>query len=414
MSIAKVYGNCYSSRRCQIQCHYPQADSRLVGGCRDRRNDTTGQDTLITISSVCWTTFEQDLSTAFGDFDKRTIELILTRAEKYPPPSHLKDLKIVGLMETSGRERRHRYFSTGAYRELLSKEKFEAPDVLTGDDVALIGDFSQHEETAFYAEKEMLYIYQDSYKDKINIEKPRKRPLKNPILPDGRVKLGRPRKKPVDQAATAVTGTTGSDVSPSKLAAINTPPAKKRRTDPMPPPPTNKNEGPSYQLCSSYNDFDIIPQARKRGRPKGKQTSSTIVRNPRKRDRSEESNRDDEPKTSHRKRVKASVTDVSTRDITSAVEQVLESAGPVDYSQERVGPEEKSYQQDEHEMTNGTSREEDEASGAPISGLSGRSADATEPSSVVPIDPKLLEDPQVRFPMDMSFHLFKTNEAAVN
>jgi hypothetical protein len=186
--------------------------------------------------------------------------LILTRAEKYPPPSHLKDLKIVGLMETSGRERRHRYFATGAYRELLSKEKFEAPDVFTGDDVALIGDFSQHEETAFYAEKEMLYTYQDSYKDKINIEKPRKRPLKNPILPDGRVKLGRPRKKPVDQAATAentATGTTGSDVSPSKLAAINTSsPAKKRRIDAMPPPPADKNDGPSYQLCSSYNDFD--------------------------------------------------------------------------------------------------------------------------------------------------------------
>lgn len=120
--------------------------------------------------------------------------------------------------------------------------------MFTGDDVALIGDFSQHEETAFYAEKEMLYIYQDSYKDKINIEKPRKRPLKNPILPDGRVKLGRPRKKPVDQAATAENTATG---------AINTSsPAKKRRTDSMPPPPANKNEGLSYQLCSSYNDFD--------------------------------------------------------------------------------------------------------------------------------------------------------------
>lgn len=74
---------------------------------------------------------------------------------------------------------------------------------------------------------------------------------------------------------------------------------------------------------------------------------------------------------------------------------MLESTGPFEYeySQERVGPEEKSYQQDEHEMTNGTSREDE----APISGLSGRTADATEPSSVVPIDPKLLEGHQVRF-----------------
>jgi hypothetical protein len=88
-------------------------------------------------------------------------------------------------------------------------------------------------------------------------------------------------------------------------------------------------------------------------------------------------------------------------------QEVLESTGPVE---ERVGPEEK---QDDHEMTNGTSREE-EASGAPISGLSGRTADDAGPSSVVPIDPKLLEDHQVRFPMNMSFYLFKTNEAAVN
>ena len=73
---------------------------------------------------------------------------------------------------------------------------------------------------------------------------------------------------------------------------------------------------------------------------------------------------------------------------------MLESTGPVECSQERVGPEKK---QDEYEMTNGTSREE-EVSGAPISGLSGRAADDAGPSSIVPIDPKLLEDHQVRFP----------------
>ncbi len=161
-------------------------------------------------------------------------------------------------METSGRERRRRYFSTSAYRELLSKEKFEAPDMLTSDDATLAGFFSQLEETSFYAEKKVLHIYQDSYKDKINIEKRRKRPLKNPILPDGRVKLGRPRKKPADQVASSestATGPIGSDVSLSKPAVTATsPPAKKRRVDEVSLPPADKNEGPSYQFFSLYGD----------------------------------------------------------------------------------------------------------------------------------------------------------------
>lgn len=180
----------------------------------------------------------------------------MTRAEKYPPPSHLKDLKIISLMETSGRERRRRYFTTGAYLELLSKEKFEAPDMVTSDDATLAGFFSQLEETAFYADKTMLHIYQDSYKDKINVEKPRKRPLKNPIMPDGRVKLGRPRKKPADQVASsesAATGLIGSDVSPAVTAT--SPPAKKRRTDEASLPQVDKNKGPSYNFFKFVRRF---------------------------------------------------------------------------------------------------------------------------------------------------------------
>lgn len=151
-------------------------------------------------------------------------------------------------METSGRERRHRYYSTGAYRELLSKENFEAPDVLSSDDVALTGDFAQQEENAFYGEKGTLRVYQDSYTDKINNEKPRKRPLKNPILPDGRVKLGRPRK---NQAATLANAAVESSSKSTPIATSS--PAKKRRTDAM---PADKIEGPSYQSRDSYSDFD--------------------------------------------------------------------------------------------------------------------------------------------------------------
>ncbi|EEB92638.1 hypothetical protein MPER_08822, partial [Moniliophthora perniciosa FA553] len=55
-------------------------------------------------------------------YDKRTVELLLTRAKKLPPPSHLSDLSIASLMETVGRERRRRYFIISGYRKLVEKD----------------------------------------------------------------------------------------------------------------------------------------------------------------------------------------------------------------------------------------------------------------------------------------------------
>ncbi|KAG6891388.1 hypothetical protein C0992_007611 [Termitomyces sp. T32_za158] len=155
-----------------------------------------------------------ELSAALCQFDKRTIELLLTRAERFPPPSHLSDLGISGLMETSGRERRHR--------------------------------------------QDALYRYQDSFKES---EKPsgKKRALKNPILADGSVKQGRPRKYPV-----------GED--PKSIQKQ----AKKRKLEAALDENEDKPESSKKRRLTAIEEADSmreIPRTlKKRGRPpKGKQ-----------------------------------------------------------------------------------------------------------------------------------------------
>ncbi|KAK2461682.1 hypothetical protein APHAL10511_006145 [Amanita phalloides] len=328
----------------------------------------------------------QDISMALGDFDKRTLELILTRAERYPPPSHLKDLGVVSLMETSGRERRHRYFTTRAYQELLSKEKFEAPGVLSNADFTHTKEFSPLEEVSFYAEKQMLQSYQDGYQDKINVAKPRKRPLKNPILPDGRVKLGRPRKKPAEQTVNSESKTIvpGTSTTPPMIESL---PVKKRR------------------IATTSLLPDEAPQvSQKRGRQKVKRTSSVNIQKSKKRIRPEESV-GNEAETAPRKRIKVSGS--------GSVDQGP-GEGRSDGTREWIGPE-KLLQHDKHaeavtqasfekqgviSIVSGCNVEDqDSAAVAPCSAISGHitqgatpDAEVLRPSVSVPIDPELLAD----------------------
>ncbi|KAG6891070.1 hypothetical protein C0995_014159 [Termitomyces sp. Mi166 len=140
-----------------------------------------------------------ELSAALCQFDKRTIELLLTRAEKFPPPSHLSDLGIAGLMETSGRERRHRYFTVASYRQLLAKEKLDNSNAGYSEvDFSDVGEFLPVDSNLFYDDQDALRQYQDSFKDTEKLPGKRRTP-KNPILADGSVKQGRPRKYPVGE-----------------------------------------------------------------------------------------------------------------------------------------------------------------------------------------------------------------------
>ncbi|KAG6885704.1 hypothetical protein C0993_010876 [Termitomyces sp. T159_Od127] len=140
-----------------------------------------------------------ELSAALCQFDKRTIELLLTRAEKFPPPSHLSDLGISGLMETSGRERRHRYFTVASYRKLLAKEQLDNSSAGCSEvDLFNVGKFLPVDSNLFYKDKDALYRYQDSFKGSEKLSGKKHTP-KNPILADGTVKQGRPRKYPVGE-----------------------------------------------------------------------------------------------------------------------------------------------------------------------------------------------------------------------
>ncbi|KDR85305.1 hypothetical protein GALMADRAFT_52101 [Galerina marginata CBS 339.88] len=180
-----------------------------------------------------------ELSVSLCQFDKRTIELLLARADKYHPPSHLSDLRIASLMETSGRERRHRYFTVANYCSLVAREELDKSSAGYADvDFNDVGGFLPLAAESFYETRSELKLYSDVFKDndKTRVPKPRKRPLKNPILPDGKVKRGRPRKNTTQVGrdsnllASQNAKRKRKDVQESSQFSPEEPPKKKTRT----------------------------------------------------------------------------------------------------------------------------------------------------------------------------------------
>lgn len=100
-------------------------------------------------------------------------------------------------METFGRERRHRYYTVAAFRKLVSREGLHDFTSSYAIDHSAIHDFAFIPADAFYEDEKTLAIYADSFKDRLNAGG-RKYRLKNPIMPDGSVKIGRPRKTPAN------------------------------------------------------------------------------------------------------------------------------------------------------------------------------------------------------------------------
>ncbi|KAK0198496.1 hypothetical protein F5146DRAFT_1158718 [Armillaria mellea] len=137
-----------------------------------------------------------ELSAALCHFDKRTIELLLTRAEKVQPPSHLSDLGISGLMETFGRERRHRYYTVSAYHSLVSQEKLDASSARLAEvDFGDSFGFMSVDPKSFYSDTKALIKHQDTGREELTTNsKAKKKVPKNSVLPDGFVKLGHPKK----------------------------------------------------------------------------------------------------------------------------------------------------------------------------------------------------------------------------
>ncbi|KZT74913.1 hypothetical protein DAEQUDRAFT_720101 [Daedalea quercina L-15889] len=151
-----------------------------------------------------------DLCGELNDFDRRTVELLLERLHSNPPPRHLADLGIAHVFENYGRERRYRYWTVAHYRTMAAREGFTEhsyPDV----DLDATGGFSSVAKTQFYDDDDALNAYVDGLRQgpvpKTPSSSKGKKQYKNPILPDGTVKRGRPRKSTVVSGANSETAT---------------------------------------------------------------------------------------------------------------------------------------------------------------------------------------------------------------
>lgn len=138
----------------------------------------------------------QELSINLSSFDKRTLEIMLTRMEKNPPPSHLADLGTIYVAETHGRERRRRYFTVANYQALVTREGHETT---VNVDLSRTGGFSELHEKQFFNTLEELAHYTDNFcldadGASKSVFKANQKNKKNPVLPDGTRKRGRPRK----------------------------------------------------------------------------------------------------------------------------------------------------------------------------------------------------------------------------
>ncbi|KAI0706049.1 hypothetical protein BC835DRAFT_1311874 [Cytidiella melzeri] len=61
-----------------------------------------------------------------GSFDKRAVDHQLNRLKDAPLPGHIRDLGIIQVTETYGRERRYKYFTLQNYLKVVEREKLEA------------------------------------------------------------------------------------------------------------------------------------------------------------------------------------------------------------------------------------------------------------------------------------------------
>ncbi|KAH8120510.1 hypothetical protein DFH11DRAFT_1685786 [Phellopilus nigrolimitatus] len=172
-----------------------------------------------------------ELSDRLGSFDKRTLELLISRMERQAPPPHLADLSVIQVLEFHGRERRYRFFTLSGYSGLMAREGFEEPSGrYNSRDVAGAKGFLEVCEADFYETPDQLLLYlskwggkstgrprkpRDTTTDggnarkkprtsqglteedgKVNTTPRKKKEWVNPILPDGTRKRGRPVKDP--------------------------------------------------------------------------------------------------------------------------------------------------------------------------------------------------------------------------
>ncbi|KAJ3882381.1 hypothetical protein F5051DRAFT_500584 [Lentinula edodes] len=219
-----------------------------------------------------------ELSTSLCQFDRRTIELILTRAERFQPPPHLGDLGVAALLETSGRERRHRYFTISAYRTLVERENLDKSTAGYSDvDLSKVGGFLSVDPGGFYRDDEELHQYQDSFKgdDPIKLAKASKKSAESSVA--GR--KGLKQKLPVNAEAEDNGIDPQNSAKPSrrgKRKAAETPSANQE--DSIQPRPQKKRKIENAENVEAEAQIGAIvepPVPKKRGRPRKTVDNST-------------------------------------------------------------------------------------------------------------------------------------------
>jgi oxalate---CoA ligase len=224
----------------------------------------------------------QEISELLDGFDPRIVEHVLQGFERSHPSPNMLDFGVIVMVETYGRERRHRWFTFKGYKTLLNQENINEAEHGLYVDLTNTGGFTDVLPELFYEKLDQLHNHQDT-DDREETTKKKRKPPKNPILPDGTVKRGRPRKNQ-GGAGKRKREDLGEDdgvddqVHPSKRAKVaaaggngvvrddqGTPvaePAPKKRGR----PPKRKPEG----------EPSAIPTPRKRGRPPKKRTPTTV------------------------------------------------------------------------------------------------------------------------------------------
>ena len=220
----------------------------------------------------------QEISELLGGFDPRIVEHVLQGFEKSCPNPNMLDFGVKVMVETYGRERRHRWFTFKGYKTLLNQENINEAEHEVSVDLANTGGFTDVPPELFYDTLDQLHQHQDTDAREETTKKKRK-PPKNPILPDGTVKRGRPRK---DQGGTskrkredlgaddevggskrakvAAAGGDGVVEAGQDTAVPESIPRKRGR------PPKRKTEG----------EPSAAPAPRKRGRPPKTRTPATV------------------------------------------------------------------------------------------------------------------------------------------
>jgi len=218
-----------------------------------------------------------------GGFDPRIVEHVLQGFDKSRPHSNMLDFGVTVMDETYGRERRHRWFTFKGYKTLLSQENIVEAEHGPPVDLANTGGFTDNPPDLFYDTLDQLHQRQDTDSREEKTKKKRK-PPKNPILPDGTVKKGRPRKnqpsatkrkqdvlaeddgadnqaRPLKRAKTAAAGGDVTVETDQGVPVAEPTPRKRGR------PPKRKPEG----------EPPATPTPRKRGRPPKNRTPVTTV-----------------------------------------------------------------------------------------------------------------------------------------